>query len=159
MARQPRREWELEFTTEWMTRTYSDAEWQTNVQLGPIQPRNELGQFTQGELTMLGVWRRRIDALVYLPDRLVMIEAVMRSNPGKLAILELYRRLIPQTPELAKFWDFDVDLVLLYVIRDPIVNEIARERNIIPIQYVPVWFLDWFKSLLPRQRQTSQSAF
>ena len=151
--------WEIMMITEWVAASFGDVRWATNVRLGPLQPRNSQGQYTKDELRLLGVWRRRIDALVFLPDRLLMVEAVLRSNPGKLSVLALYERLLPQTPELREWWAFPVQKVLLYVIEDPVVNILAEERNILPIQFVPSFFDEWFNKLRAREQRASQSAF
>jgi len=151
--------WEIMMISEWVARTFPDVRWQTNVRLGPAAPRNAHGQYTREELTLLGVWRRRIDAIVFLDDRLVLVEAVLRSNPGKLSILELYARLVPQTPELSEFSALPVQKVLLYVVEDPVVNMIARERDIVPVQYVPTFFPAWFDTLRPRDKRAPRSDF
>lgn len=151
--------WEIMMIGEWVALTFPDVEWATNVRLGPIQPRNSGGRYTQEEMGMLGVWRRRVDAIVYLPDRLLLIEAVLRSDPGKLSILQLYEMLVPQTPELAPYRHLPVEKVFLYVIEDPTLNILARRQGILPIQFVPSFFDEWFEKLARRKKRTPRSDF
>jgi len=146
--------WEIMMIGEWVATTFPDAPWQTNVRLGPITPRNSQGRFTVEELTMLGIHRRRVDAVVFLPDRLLLVEAVLRSDPGKLSILKLYEMLLPQTPELREYLDLEVQKVLLFVIEDPTLSLLARKEDILPIQFVPSFFDEWFNKLRYRDRRT-----
>jgi hypothetical protein len=157
--RKKRREWELEMIGEWVSRTFPDARWQTNVRLGKIQPRNSDGRFTADEVKMLGLWRRRIDAIVFLDDRLLLVEAIMRAQPGKIAVLKLYEKLVPQTPELAEYHHLPVQKILLYAIEDPVLNVVAREEGILPIRFVPSFFDEWLRTRLPRHQRASLSTF
>lgn len=149
--------WETRMIGEWVAQSFPDAEWSTNVRLGTLTPRDYHGRFTQEELRLLGVWRRRVDAVVILPDRLLLVEAVLRSQPGKLSTLQLYERLVPQTPELAAYSHLRVQLVLLYVIEDPCLTLLAQEQGILPIQFVPSFFDEWFAKLARREQQPSRS--
>lgn len=149
--------WEIMMIGEWVAQTFPDVEWQTNVRLGSLTPRNGQGRFTVDELRLLGVWRRRVDAIVYLPDRILLVEAVLQSHPGKVSMLKLYEKLVPQTPELRPYWDLPVQKVLLYVIEDPVLNILANEEDILPIQFVPSFFPEWFDKLARRKTRAPRS--
>jgi len=149
--------WEIRMIGEWVSQTFPDVPWQTNVRLGSLTPRNEQGRFTQEELHLLGVWRRRVDAIVVLPDRLLLVEAVLRSQPGKLSTLQLYEALARQTPELAQYQHLPVQKVLLYCIEDPTLTVLAQQQGILCIQFVPSFFDEWFAKLARRQQQASRS--
>lgn len=144
---------------EWVSRTFPHSHWQTQVRLGRIQPRNPDGKFTSEEKRMLGLWRRRIDCIVYLPDRLLLVEAVLGAKPGKISVLKLYGKLVPQTPELAEYHHLPVQLVFLYAIEDPVLNVVAREEGILPIRFVPSFFDEWLETLAPRHRRAPLSTF
>lgn len=149
--------WETMMLSEWVARTFGDVEWRTHVHLGPHIPRNGEGRFSDEELRLLGVWRRWADAIVFLRDRLVLVEAVMAAHPGKLSTLALYEKLLPQTPELREYVALPVQKVMLYVLEDPVLNILAREQNILPIQFVPSFFDEWFAKLRHRDRRTPRS--
>jgi len=156
---QPYTPWEITMVSEWVAKTFPDARFSTNFRLGPIQPRAPDGTYDVDELKLLGVWRRRVDALVYLEDRLLLLEAVMRADPGKVAVLKLYEKLIPQTPELAEFKHLPVQKVLLYCIEDPMLNLLAREEDILAIQFVPSFFDKWFSKLRGYEKRAPQWGF
>jgi len=149
--------WEIMMIGEWVAQTFPDVEWQTNMRLGSLTPRNKDGRFTVDELRLLGVWRRRVDAVVYLPDRLLLVEAVLQSHPGKLSMLKLYEKLVPQTPELRPYRELPVQKVLLYVIEDPVLNILAKEEGILTIQFVPSFFDEWFDKLARRKTRAPRS--
>jgi len=154
-----KRMWELEMVGEWVSQTFPDARYSTNVRVGRRQPRLPDGTYDREEAKMLGLWRRRIDALVFLPDRLLLVEAILRADPGKVTILKLYQRLVPQTPELAEYHHLPIQKVLLYAIEDPTLNVIAREEGILPIRFVPSFFEEWFDNLRGRDKRAPLSTF
>ena len=145
--------WEMTMIGEWVERTFGDVEYRTNVRVGRIQPRAARGTYAEDELAMIGVWRRFVDAVVILPDRLLLVEAVMRADPGKLSQLRLYEKLLPQTPELQEYLHLPVQKVLLYCIRDPALELLAQEDNILTVRYVPTFFDEWFRKLRPRDKR------
>ncbi len=155
--RRPYTPWEIRMVGEWVAATFPDAAWQTNVRLGSLEPRDWHGRFSRDELAALGVWRRRVDAVVILPDRLLLVEAVLRAHPGKLATLQLYESLVAQTPELEPYRNLATQKVLLYVIEDPTLLLIAQQYQILAIQFVPSFFEEWFAQLRPRERRTPRS--
>jgi len=149
--------WEIMMVSEWVAKTFPDALWQTNVRLGSLTPRDNMGRFSKEELRLLGVWRRRVDAVIFLPDRLVLVEAVLRAQPGKISTLLLYEALVPQTPELEPYRALPVQKVLLYIVEDPTLNIVARQNDILPIQFVPSFFDEWFDKLRGREKRPSRS--
>lgn len=154
---QPWTPWETMMISEWIERTFGDVEYRTMVRLGKIQPRLADGTYTEDEERMLGVHRRYADAIAILPDRLLLIEAVMRADPGKLAVLELYELLLPQTPELQQFSQLRIQKVLLYAIEDPTVCELARRKNILSVHYVPSFFERWTSGLKARHQRAPRT--
>jgi hypothetical protein len=148
---QPR---ELRLISEFVAQEYTESTYQLRVRLGKIQPRVD-GQFTDtAEERMLGVFRRWADAIVYLPDRLILIEAAIRPDPGKISQLELYERLIPNTPELQHVKHLPVEKLLLYAIPDHVLIELAREHGITCRQYRPPWIEEYLAELFPRERRS-----
>jgi len=148
--------WEMRMVGEWVSSSFGDVRYQTNVRVGRIQPRADDGTYDRDELAMLGVWRRFVDAIVYLPDRLLLVEAVMRADPGKLAQLELYERLLPQTLELQDYLHLPVQKVLLYCIQDPALELLAKEKGILAIRFTPSFFDEWFNKLRGRHQRAPQ---
>lgn len=148
--------WEIRMIGEWVNRTFPDAEYRTQVRLGRIQPRLPNGTYSADEEKTLGNWRRYADAIVILSDRLLLVEAVMRADPGKISVLNLYEALIPQTAELAEFFRLPIQKVFLFAIEDPTINELAKRERILPILYVPSFFEEWLSKLAARHKRVPQ---
>lgn len=148
---QPR---ELRMISEWLAQEYPDATYETRVRLGRIEPRVEGAYVSDEESRMLGVFRRWADAIVFLPDRLILIEAAIRPEPGDISKLKLYERLIPNTPELEKYRDLPVVKVLLYAMPDDLLLVMAREEGIEVRYFRPAWIEEYLKELYPRERRS-----
>jgi len=90
---------------------------------------------------------------VIMPDRLILIEAKIRPNPGVISQLELYEHLLPFTPELAEHKRKPIEKVLLCAINDPVVTSMARNRGIKVVQFRPPWVDEYMKIIFPRERR------
>lgn len=147
---QPR---ELRLVSEFLAQEYPGYAYQTHVRLGSIRPRVEGAFDSDAELRMLGVFRRWADALVVMEDRLVLIEAAIRPEPGDISKLELYERLIPATPELAEHVGKPVEKVLLYCMPDELLLVMAREKGITVRYFRPAWVEEYLQELYPREQR------
>lgn len=159
MARKNKRAWqprEMQMVVEWLTKAHSGDAWITRVRLGSPRSAVPRPDMTPAERAMVGVWRRWADALIILPDKLILVEAAIRPNPGKIGQLELYARLLPHTPEFSQYRDRKIELLLLYSIEDPALILLAREKGIRCVQYIPTWLPDYLKLLHPRERRGSR---
>lgn len=148
---QPR---ELRMISEWLAQNYPDVTYQLRVRLGRIEPRLSGAFVSDEEARMLGVFRRWADAIIYLPDRLILVEAAIRPEPGDISKLELYERLIPNTPELAAVAHLPVEKILLYALPDELLLTLAREHGIKVQYYRPPWIEEYLKELYPRERRS-----
>lgn len=125
----------------------------TRVKLGSI-PTSELSPLLdEHEVRMMGVLRRWADYVVVTEDKLILGEATIRSQPGKIAQLQLYRRLLDHTPELQVYLPREIEMQLVYAIEDPVVNVMAREAGIRPIYYRTKAVEDYIAILYPRERR------
>jgi len=146
----------MQMVVEWLTKTYPGDAWMTRVRLGSPKPSTPRPDMTPEERAMIGVWRRWADALVILPEELLLVEAAIRPNPGKISQLELYAMLLPHTPEFSQYRSRRVTMVLLYAIEDPAVILLARRKGIRCIQYKPTWLPAYLELLMPRERRGSR---
>lgn len=154
MPRQKRR-WqprEQRMVSEWLAKNYGQYSYRTRVRLGSIHPTLHPERLSAEERNLVGLWRRWADAVVFLPDRLLLIEAKIRPEPGVISQLDLYSSLLPQTPELAEWQHLPIEKVLLYAIDDPALIALARQHGIRCIMYQPEWLDDYLRILFPRER-------
>ena len=155
---QEKRQWqarEMRMVSEFLAKHYGEYETRTRVRVGSIHPDLKPEQLSNGERRAVGVWRRWADAVVFMPDRLILIEAAIRPEPGKISQLELYERLLPLTPELAEHKHKKIEKVLLFALEDPVLVEMARSRGIKAVYFCPEWISEYMKILEPRKRRSS----
>lgn len=147
---------ETEYLAEYLSTKYPRAKVVFQPRLGAYNPDQVAAGLTAGELRMLGVWRRYPDAAVFLSDRVVLIEASLKPDPGKISILNLYARLFPLTPEMDQYRSLPVEKLLVWALHDHAAEALARESGIRVEVYQPQWVLDWLDSMRPRDRRAPQ---
>lgn len=155
MAEQ-KRQWqprEMRLVSEFLAKHYGKYPTRTRVRVGSVHPKLRPGELSDAEQKMVGVFRRWADAVVFMPDRLVLIEAAIRPSPGDISQLELYEHLLPKTPELAEHKDKPIEKLLLYALEDPVIVSMARERGIRVVYFHPPWIDEYLKVLYPRERR------
>jgi len=136
-------QWEKRLIAEWVARTYPDQEVRFHVQIGPPPVGEEGKAITAARVRMLQVYCNWADAIVFLPDRLILIEAAIVATPTKLTQLELYQEMLPMTPDLAPWRHLPIEPILVYSIEHPTLLRLARQKGIRTIQYVPNWLNKW----------------
>ena len=143
---------EQRLVSEFVARFYPDHESRTHVHLGSTPPRFRGRYASAPEERLVGVFRRWADALVFLPDRIVLIEAKILPQPGVLSQLSLYAELIPKTPELQEHWSKPVEKVLVCAIEDPLISELARREGVRVVIFRPRWITNYLKIVHPWER-------
>jgi len=134
--------WEDRLISEWLAKTYPGVEFRMHVRLGPDDMRDEGGKFSPSRIRMHQVYKSRCDAIVFLPDRLILVEAAVIMTPTKVTQLELYQRMIPTTPDLAPWRHLPIEPLLLYCVEHPMLATMAREKGFRTVQYIPDWLPD-----------------
>ena len=155
-----RRTWspvESKLVSEFCAIRYPDRRVLQRVRVGQIPSELDLDGLEPEEIRMLGVWRRWVDALIIDPPYLRVIEAGMLPNPGDISQLELYMRLLPNTPDLEEFIDLVPVGVLVYAIDDPVVRTLASERDFTVEIFRPVWLSQYLDRVFPRERRAPLS--
>lgn len=143
----------MRLVSEFLAKNYGKYPTRTRVRVGSVHPELKPGELSAAEQKMVGVFRRWADAVVFMPDRLVLIEAAIRPSPGDISQLELYEHLLPLTPELAEHKDKPIEKLLLYALEDPVIVKMARERGIRVTYFHPPWIDEYLKVLYPRERR------
>lgn len=150
-----KRDWqprEQRLVAEFVARFYPDNESRTHVHLGSMPTRLKGRWSSESDARLVGVFRRWADALVFLPDRVLLIEGKILPQPGVISQLKLYEELIPKTPELAEHRHKPIEMVLVCAIEDPLISELARREGIAVRIFHPAWVDDYMKIVHPRER-------
>lgn len=134
-----RREIEPRWVAEYVSETYGQYPASFRVPLGGIPP--ELID-VYGERKATRVYRPsrpEADAIIYLPDRLILLEGKIFKVTNGLGALRMYRDLIPDTPELADYHSLPIRAELLCVQPLPWVLQAAEKADIHIVKYAPEW--------------------
>lgn len=142
---------ERRLLNEYLARTYPNARVITNVRLGayPMHVASPLPANIPP--SALSSFRRYVDAVAILPDQLVLIEAKIIMSPGAIEALQLYERLLKNTPELAPYIHLPIKKVIVAAVTDPVLAQIASERGIEVVTYTPAWV---YEDLMPSEFNT-----
>lgn len=156
-----RREWqprEQRLVAEYLAKFYPKYEVRTRVHIGYVQPRL-MGKFvSEATERLVGVFRNWVDAVIIMPDKLVMIEAKILPRPGVVGQILFYEGQLPFTPEFAEHKHKPIESVLLCAIEDPRLTKFAREHGIRVVVYRPKWIDAYLKIVYARERTPSQGA-
>lgn len=153
MLRKPRREWEAEYVSEYVTITFPGATVVYHCRLGTWPQPLTAGELSEQEQAMLKVRMRWADAIIIEPDKLIVIEAKLRASEflKGLGELQLYTHLVRHTPEFEKFKNRAVVGRLITPIEDPALTLIARQQNIETAVFKPSFYDDFLEAIQPRQ--------
>lgn len=89
--------------------------------------------------------RRWADLIMFDGTSMIIIEAKMRPQPEGIAELEVYRKLLPKTPEFSAFSDKPIRLVFLTTIYDETISELCKEKGIELEVFRPPWVVAWWE--------------
>jgi len=87
-------------------------------------------------------WLRWADAVAFYKDHIVVIEAKVRNPMKGVYDLDVYRDLVPETPELARWPSTQVKYRLVAPLEDPIVRKKADSLGIEYEVFPKEWVLD-----------------
>jgi len=134
-----RREIEPRWVAEYIVKFYPHYPVRYRVALGPVPEELVKAHGLSKALRIYRAWRPEADALLILPDRLVLVEAKIFKVMDGISKLPIYKALIPKTPELAPYHHLPVEAKLLLVRAvEPWITA-AKEYGIELVNWVPTW--------------------
>ena len=92
------------YLTSWITASFPPGSWQTNVRLGAPVPEMLEPTIGPEEVRALKLWLPQADAVVILPDRVFIVEALVRPEWWKIFVLYTYVDLFGKTEEFREHW-------------------------------------------------------
>lgn len=124
---------------EYLAARYPTATIALNVRVGdyPLHLANQLPPGVP--VKALNGYRRYVDAIVKLADRVILIEAKVTLNMDAAGTIRLYKELWPTTPEYTHWRDLPVELEIVAAIIDPVVKRLAESDGVRVVQYSPAW--------------------
>jgi len=154
LAERPRRrEWEAEYVSEYVTATWSRTPVIFHCRLGTWPTPLSAPDLSPEEQAMLRVRMRWADAVVILPDKLVVIEGKLRASEflKGLGELQVYTHLVAHTPEFERLRDHRVAGRLVIPVSDPVVELIGRQQNLEIAVFQPSFWTEYTDILQARQ--------
>jgi len=134
-----RREIEPRWVSEYCAKFYPNYPVRYRVPLGPVPEEMIKEHGLSKAIRMYRPWRPEVDALVIQPRQLILIEAKVFKVMDGLAKLPIYKTLFHQTPELAPYRGFPVEMHLLVVRAvEPWITA-AKTHGVKLIEWSPVW--------------------
>lgn len=106
-----------------------------------------LGEIPQSNMLYSGI-RRYADSIFLTDHTINIVEASMKPKYEKVAQLELYRSIFPDTPEFSTFKDYQVHLIYLTTLDDKYTRDLAEGKGIEYIIYSPAWVKQYWKDVI-----------
>jgi len=141
------------YLTEWLGITYPPGTWRTNVRLGRVKPPRDKKLTPQERRLLLGAFGAQADAIVILPDKVVIVEAMVRHEPGAGEDLLKYKTLFRETEEFREHWNKPIELIILTPLDVSAYERFYREMGIKVVNYRPLWILEYLGTYPPRFRR------
>jgi hypothetical protein len=117
----------------------------TGFPLGPAEIGGDI-RMTHGQiLAAARPWRPEVDALVWFNGALLLIEAKVAEYVTGLAKLPFYKSLVPSTPELAQWADWEVRMRLVVPRSKPWVDIMAEQAGVEVDLFEPDWMVEYWE--------------
>ncbi len=133
---------ETRMLSEYLLATYSQFPTAQNVPLGAVSETLMAQQGYQRALGLSRPYRPWADALVILPNYLLLVEAKVWNVVAGLAKLPLYKSLIPTTPELQRYMPREILMELVVGWTNDNLEIMARSAGVAVKVYHPPWLQD-----------------
>ncbi len=133
---------ETRMVSEYLLKEYSSFSTRTAVPLGKIDDKLSAQFGYQKAIDMSRPYRPEVDAIVFLPRYLVLIEAKVWNVVNGLAKLPLYKSLVPFTPELKQYSNLELLMELVVGWTNDNLEIMARELGVRVKVYSPPWLDD-----------------
>jgi hypothetical protein len=128
--------------SEYLLKQYSNYPTINAVPLGRVEESLMASQGYQRALGLSRPYRPEADAIVVLPNYLVLIEAKVWNVINGLAKLPLYKSLIPTTPELQKYLPREVLMEVVVGWTNANLETMARGLSVKVVVYSPPWLTE-----------------
>ena len=146
------------YLTEWLGITYPPGTWRTNVRLGKVRPPAPHELSPEERRLLRGAFGASADAIVLLPDKVVIVEAMVRHEPGAGEDLLKYKMLFKETEEFREHWDKPIELVIVTPLDVSAYERFYREMGIKVVNYRPAWVIEYLNTYPTRFRRGKLSA-
>ncbi len=139
MAARKTRQVETRMTAEYLMQEFSQFPHLQAVPLGVVDEKLMAAEGYERAIRMSRPYRPECDALVILPNYLLLIESKVWNVVNGLAKLPLYKSLIAATPELKQYMPREVIMRLVVGWSNTNLEIMARDLGVEVKIYAPAW--------------------
>jgi len=158
MARRKYRIVHESYLVEWLGINYPAGTWSTNIRLGKIKSLEERKLMPEEERLLIGAFGAQADAIVLLPDRVVIVEAMVRHEPGTAEDLLKYEMLFRETEEFKEHWHKPIEKIIVTPLDVGMYLAFYEKMGIKVVKYAPLWIQEYLSTYPPRFRRGKLSA-
>jgi len=141
------RQVETRMISEYLKENYSEFSYILNIPLGTVSEDIMRREGYKRALGLSRPFRPMADAVVILPNYLLLVEAKVWNVVNGLAKLPLYKSLVPITPELAEYRTRGVIMQLVVGWTNPNLALMARAADVELKVYRPLWLEEVVESM------------
>lgn len=146
MARKSRQV-ETRMISEYLKENYAGFTFILNIPLGSVSEDLQRKEGYKRALGLSRPFRPIADAVVILPNYLLLVEAKVWNVVNGLAKLPLYKTLVPITPELMEYRPRGVIMQLVVGWTNPNLELMARAADVELKVYRPLWLEEVVESM------------
>lgn len=141
----PREERERRYVAEWLLANYPQGNYQSNVPLGPIPEEVVARHGLTAGAALFRPSRPRIDGVVWLPDRYLLVEAKVREAKSAIGDLLVYKALAEKTLDLPNYDRQPFKMVLVVPWALDWVKQAAAAHDMDLQVFLPAWVEDYVR--------------
>jgi len=141
------RQVETRMISEYLKEHYSEFSFILNIPLGAVSEQLMKEEGYKRALGLSRPFRPMADAVVILPNYLLLVEAKVWNVVNGLAKLPLYRSLVSITPELKEYMPRGVIMQLVVGWTNPNLALMARAADVELKVYRPLWLEEVVESM------------
>lgn len=144
------RKWEpreFRYVSEWASLNYPGADVRTRVRVGA--PPEELTRALGADkaAATFKSWMKWVDAAVFRPEEVVLIEAKLRATTSAVGQLLYYRDLFGKTREFREHWTKPRTLIVLTPWADPDLDAFAGAQGVEIVRWQPSWLDEYVQHI------------
>jgi hypothetical protein len=158
MAERKYRQVHDQYLIEWLGINFPPGSWRTNVPLGDqlIAPTIPLTELERKYITK--PLTANADAVIITENKVIIVEAMVRHEPGAGEDLLKYKYLFPYTTEFARYKNWPIELVILTPLELGWYEKFYQMLGIKVVNYSPAWIWEYLYTYPRRMRRGQLSS-
>jgi len=132
-----------DYLIEWLGSTFPPGTWRTNVRLGDLLIAKEKPISPAERAQLGGMFGASVDAVVVHKGEVILVEAMVRHEPGSGEDLLKYKMLLPYTTGYEWTKDKPIRLIILTPLELGWYEKFYNSLGIEVVHYKPLWIEEY----------------